>query len=85
MYFPDFKVGNEIIEIKGRQFFENGKMINPYDRSKDKLFEAKHQCMIKNNVKLILSNDIKFYINYIKEKYGSSYIKSLKQLILKKI
>ena len=78
LYFPDFKVGDEIIEIKGRQFFENGKMICPYNRTQDDIYEAKHQCMIKNNVKLILSNDIKFYINYIKEKYGSSYIKSLK-------
>ncbi len=34
--------------------------------------------MVKNNVKLILSNDIKFYINYIKEKYGSSYIDKYK-------
>lgn len=35
-------------------------MINPYNRSLDDLAEAKHQCMIKNNIKII--TDIKPYI-----------------------
>lgn len=57
LYFPDFKVNNKYVEIKGLQFFENknpnGKMINPYNRNEDAKYEAKHQCMIKNNVKII--------------------------------
>lgn len=53
-YFPDFRIGNEYVELKGAHFFENGKMINPYDRSMDALFEAKHQCMIANNMKIIV-------------------------------
>lgn len=56
-YQPDFEVNNEYIELKGLQFFENynpnGKMINPFDRSQDDLYEAKHQCMLANNVKII--------------------------------
>ena len=52
-YHPDFKVNNEIIEIKGEQFFDSDKMINPFDRAQDDLYEAKHQCMIKNNVIII--------------------------------
>lgn len=74
-YIPDFKVGNEIHEIKGLQFFENknpnGKMINPYDRTEDGLYETKHQCMIKNNVKIITNT--KKYIIYVIEKYGKNF------------
>ena len=64
-YFPDFIINNnELIEIKGLYFFEgfnaSNKMINPYNRNLDDLAEAKHQCMIKNNIKII--TDIKPYI-----------------------
>lgn len=52
-YFPDFKVGNVFYELKGSYFFENDKMINPYDRSQDDLYEAKHQCMISNGIIII--------------------------------
>ena len=58
-YYPDFRVGNQIIEIKGNQFFdENGKMINPFDRSQDELFEAKHQCMLQNNVRILTEKEL---------------------------
>ena len=58
LYFPDFIInGKELIELKGLHFFENfnnqNKMINPYNRDLDNLAEAKHQCMIKNNVTII--------------------------------
>ena len=76
-----FKVGNEIHEIKGLQFFENknpkNRMINPYDRSQDDLYEAKHQCMIKNNVKII--TDFREFENYVNVKYGKDYIKQFKR------
>lgn len=71
-YYPDFIVNDKIVEIKGLQFFENknpnGKMINPYDRSEDPKYEAKHQCMINNNVEII--TDTKPYTNYVITKYG---------------
>lgn len=54
-YYPDFRVENEYIELKGAHFFKDGKMINPYDSTQDALYEAKHQCMLKNNVKIIIS------------------------------
>jgi len=63
LYFPDFVVEGEYVEIKGAQFFEDGKMINPYDRSQDAFYEAKHQCMIENGVKII--TDCTRYIEYI--------------------
>ena len=69
-YYPDFIVNDQLIEIKGSQFFENGKMINPYNRSLDGLFEAKHQCGILHNVRFILLEDMMKYINYAKISYG---------------
>lgn len=73
-YYPDFIVDGIYVEIKGLQFFENknpsNKMINPYNRSEkeDKIYEAKHQCMIKNNVKII--TDCEQYKKYTIDKYG---------------
>ena len=32
-YFPDFRLSGKLIEIKGSQFFKEGKMVNPYDHS----------------------------------------------------
>lgn len=49
-YFPDFIYKNKLIEIKGDHFFEDGKMINPYDRSQDEFYQAKYLCGLKNGV-----------------------------------
>lgn len=74
-YYPDFKIYNTFVEIKGSHFFDlnTGKMINPYDRTQDEMYEAKHQCMLENNVHIIL--DCSTYINYVKNKYGKQFIK----------
>ena len=64
-YFPDFLVENELIEIKGDHFFENGKMINPFNRSLDGVFEAKHQCMIDNNVKILTSSEYNIFLEFV--------------------
>ena len=72
-YFPDFIVNNNTcVELKGQHFFENGKMINPYDRSQDDLYEAKHQCMLRNHVKII--TDYSEYENYVNEKYTKDFV-----------
>ena len=86
-YVPDFKIDDKIIEIKGLQFFENNdstkRMINPYDRTQDDLYEAKHQCMLKNNVEII--TDCTEYINYVETVYGKNYLdKFVKRKRLKK-
>ena len=51
-------------------------MINPYDPSLNDLYEAKHRCMIENNIKII--TDCTEYIDYIGEKYGNDYLKQFK-------
>ena len=81
-YCPDFKIGDKLQEIKGNLFFENGnineKMICPFNRQLDGLFEAKHQCMIANNVRILTENDIKEYIQYVKSNYGINFLKNCK-------
>lgn len=77
-YFPDFIVNDIITEIKGNHFFENGKMINPYDRSMDDLYESKHQCMINNHVRILTENDLKDVLDYVNLKYGKDFIKQFK-------
>jgi len=76
IYYPDFKINNQLTEIKGLQFFKdknpNNVMINPFDRSMDDLYEAKHQCMLQNNVQII--TDYSKFIDYVNNKYTQSYL-----------
>ena len=76
MYFPDFEVDEKLYEIKGLQFFENknqnNKMINPFDRNKDKMFEEKYKCALKNGVTFI--TDCKLYIKYVEDKYTKDFL-----------
>ena len=75
-YTPDFEVNGKLYEIKGLQFFEakdtSRKMINPFDRSQDELFEAKHQCALHNNV--IFITDCKEYIDYVNNTYTKDFL-----------
>lgn len=93
-YFVDFLLINEnkYIEIKGDHFFENHdpskKMIQPYKRKSqtdenyqlmcDKM-EAKHQCMLKNNVQIMTSKDYLKYEKYVEDKYGKGYIEQFRK------
>lgn len=78
-YFPDFEVNGQLYEIKGNQFFkEDGTMCNPYDHSKDELFEAKHLCAIAHNVIFISEKEIQPYLDYVNQKYGKDFLKSCK-------
>lgn len=76
-YYPDFLVEDNYVELKGAHFFENHditkRMINPYDRSQDDYYEAKHQCMIKNGVTIII--DCNKYIKYVNDLYGKDFMK----------
>ena len=50
-------------------------MINPYDRSRDALYEAKHRCMLKHDV--IVIADYKKYVDYAVKTYGKKHLDSL--------
>ena len=68
-YFPDFKVKNELVEIKGPQLLKLMQESNSLDN-------AKYHCMIDHNVKII--TDCSEYLNYIDEKYGKEYLKQFR-------
>ena len=64
-YHPDFLINGKIYEVKGEHFFNGDKMICPFDRNKDGLFEAKHQCILNNDVIFIRNNEIEKIKNNI--------------------
>lgn len=74
-YFPDFRYKGNLIEIKGDQFVkENGTWQNPFDHSQDDLFEAKHQCVLKNGVEIFGEKEIQFALDYVNEKYTKDFL-----------
>lgn len=81
-YYPDFSVETRLYEIKGDHFFEDRnplkKMINPYDKSQNDRYEAKHQCMLVNNVIILTSKDYRKYIDYVENAYGKDFLKQFK-------
>lgn len=72
-YHPDFLVGDKLVEVKGDNFFrineETGKeemyltwqgdLSDEEYEWKCKVMEAKHQCMLANNVVILRGNEIK--------------------------
>jgi len=69
IYHPDFKVDNDIIEIKGNHFIKNNTLICPFtkDLQINNIANAKKECMDKNNVIMYTFNEIKVYLKYVKE------------------
>lgn len=60
LYYPDFFTGLVYIEIKG--------FMTPKDKSKLSQFPK------DKLIQLITGNDIKFYIDYAKQRYGNDFI-----------
>ena len=87
-YLPDY---NRFIEIKGAYFFNSdGKMFCPYRYSswtddfyenKCKVFEEKYQCMLRNDIQIVLDTSIciKSIMKYIYSTYGKKYLFKFKQ------
>jgi predicted Zn-ribbon and HTH transcriptional regulator len=67
---PDFKIGNQIIEVKGDQFVNGTGYLKEFDFKKPVLEE--------NGVKILYGNDIMPHIDYIKKTYGAGYLKQFK-------
>lgn len=78
-YKPDFLLENKLYEIKGDYFFDkSGNLINPYNRSLDNIAKAKQLCMEEHNVTVLKSDKYMFYVDYVKEKYGTDYIETFR-------
>jgi len=58
-YFPDFKVYDRYVEIKGEQFFDKDcNFICPYKKEDNYKYKAKWDCMMENNILILKRNDI---------------------------
>ena len=92
-YYPDFKVGNQLIEIKGDMLIDEKGNIKPYPKKVEdlkekgqfkeieelfKFCETKTKAIKENNIKVIKNEEIKPYLKYIKDSYGKDYLKQFK-------
>ena len=62
LYYPDFKLKDRLIEVKGDLFFnENGVLTNPYTDDPELLniYKCKGDCIEKNNVLILKSSQIR--------------------------
>jgi len=74
-YYPDFKIEEKLVEIKGDHFFdENNNLINPFN---SELLEEKEACMSFYNVEIWKYENMLPILEYIYKKYGKDYIKKL--------
>ena len=79
--FPDFKIENDLFEIKGSQFVDEntGEWKDPYYTHNDAFYELKRQCLLKNNVKILYYDDLLDVFNFINNKYGKSYLSKFRK------
>ena len=79
-YFPDFKMPCGLyVEIKGDQFVKSdGTLQNVYNKD-DLQYPAKYNCMVENSVVILTKVDIKPFLNYMQQKYGSSWKKDFRK------
>jgi hypothetical protein len=84
LYYPDFEIEGDLIEVKGDMQIDEGGNTIPHpalvkkeglDSLKEQIL-AKNECMRKWDVKVWSSEKIKFYLDYVKEEYGLSYLKN---------
>lgn len=82
IYFPDFILNNEYIEIKGNNLISKDKLhfIDPVKHIETQLLKDKMNCLINNNVKILCYDDIKEDLEYIKNKYGKNFLKQFKNI-----
>lgn len=72
-YYPDFKINEQLIEIKSDYLYKKMQKINTKEN-------VKYICALNNNVNFLLENDIKIYLNYIDKNYGKYYLNQFKNL-----
>lgn len=79
-YFPDFEVEGQLIELKGEQFLsKDGKWICPWNHSLDAMYEAKRQCALANDVRIMYPSEYDFYVEYVYKKHRDrSFLKKLR-------
>lgn len=76
-YQPDFLVEGKFIEIKGDHFFnEKGEPYNHYEKA---FWWSKYNALVDNKIEILKFEEIRQYLRYVKETYGSDYLRSFKR------
>jgi formylmethanofuran dehydrogenase subunit E len=68
---PDFIIDEQVVEVKGDHFKDGSSWL--------KEFINKEKVLLKNNVKILYYNDIKPYLQYIRQKYGEKYLQQFRK------
>lgn len=78
--YPDFRYKGKLIEIKGGQFLLKDGELRKYfkDNTTDQMY-AKFNCELQNGVEFWRSQQIRPYLEYIKEKYGPNYLQQFRK------
>lgn len=66
-YFPDFIVGEQLIEIKG-DHFKSGDLY-------EKHWKLKEEICKRENIKVLYSSELSPMFDYVYKKYGKNYLK----------
>ena len=83
IYFCDFCIDEENIEIKGSHLFKDGKLFYPYRNQEESVWkwhqakwDVKFECMKENNVRVILtdSEEMQNIISEVDEKFTKDYV-----------
>lgn len=74
-YFPDFKIKDKIVEIKGDNAFTS----SGYPLKNGWLdWSCKHRCMLENGILIWKRKEVQRFLDYVNEKYGVGYLKKFK-------
>lgn len=75
-YYPGFEIDGKLVEVKGDLFFDaTGKMICPWDASKNDIYNYKYQVALQRGVEFWKMDKIKPILDYIDSKYTSDFLK----------
>ena len=83
-YYPDFKIEDQLVEIKGPRFFSvwgntTSELINPFLKIQTGQEEAKHQCGLQNNVEFWSIREMQPILEFVREAYGKNFKATFKK------
>jgi len=76
LYYPDFLVEGQFYELKGSQFFNESN--EPFNMYTQKFWWGKYRALQENKVVILRQENIKEYLEYVKNTYGVGYLKQFK-------
>lgn len=79
-YFPDFKIGDRLIEIKGDFLLDEEGRLKDLPSGGPVCPKEKQICMDEHNVIVLSRKEINPYLKYVRDNYGKNYLRSFKKV-----